>query len=103
MRLRVFSVYDHKAKAYLPPFFMGEQGQAIRSFKDAVNSDGHQFCRHPEDYTLFEIGDFNDSTGELTPHKAELLCNALMLVKGERDESQGSLPGLAPAEVAKVS
>ena len=63
---RVFSVYDAAAKAYLPPFFLPATGMAIRTFSDAVNDPAHQFHRHASDYTLMEIGSFNDSIGVLT-------------------------------------
>lgn len=65
MILKIFSVYDSKAKAHLPPFFLPEEGMAIRTFKDCINSKEHQFGAHPEDYTLKQIGTFDDSSGVL--------------------------------------
>lgn len=65
MNFRIFSVYDNKAKAYLPPFIMPEQGQAVRVFADCVNSKDHQFNKHPSDYTLFELGMFDDNKGKI--------------------------------------
>jgi len=69
----IYSVHDSKALAYLPPFFMHNKNMAIRSFQDAVQDDGSSFHRHPEDYSLWELGEFDDNTGEIiyhTPHKA---------------------------------
>lgn len=60
----MFSVYDSKAKAYIPPFFFPKVAMAIRVFTDSVNDPHHQFNKHPEDYTLFEIGIFDDETGQ---------------------------------------
>ncbi len=57
----IMTVYDNKAKAYLPPFFLPAVGMASRTFADCVNSDDHQFGRHPQDYTLFELGTFEDN------------------------------------------
>jgi hypothetical protein len=72
MILRIFSVYDSKAEAYLPPFFMPNKGQAIRVFADAAKDPNHQFGKHPEDYTLFDLGQFSDSDASWshpeTPH-----------------------------------
>lgn len=59
----VFSILDVKAEAYLPPFFAQANGEAIRAFKDLVNTPGHQFNRHPGDYMLCRIGTFDVSTG----------------------------------------
>ena len=65
MNHKIFTVYDQKAEAYLPPFFLPQVGQATRVFADCVNSDSHQFAKHPEDYTLFQLGTFDDNTGEI--------------------------------------
>lgn len=63
MLLHMFTVFDVKAKAYLPPFFMPQVGQAVRSFGDAVSDETHAFHKHPEDYTLFIVGSFDDASG----------------------------------------
>ena len=67
MKQLVFTVYDQKAKAHLTPFFLLQEQQAIRAFTDCVNSDDHPFGKHPEDYTLIQIGEFDDSDGKLFP------------------------------------
>lgn len=56
----LFTVYDSKAEIYLPPFFCPTAGIATRAFSDCVNSEEHQFGKHPGDYTLFFLGEFND-------------------------------------------
>jgi len=65
MMQKIFAIYDEKAKAYLPPFFLPQRGMAIRTFSDCVNSPDHQFGAHPHDYTLFSLGEFNDSDAEI--------------------------------------
>ena len=65
MKLKIFSVFDSKAEAFLPPFFAGTKGQAIRSFSDAVQDSGHAFSKHCSDYTLFELGLFDDSDANI--------------------------------------
>lgn len=61
---KVFVVYDSKAEAYMNPFYMDAKGQAIRTFEDAVNKGGHPFNQHPEDYTLFYIGEYDESSAQ---------------------------------------
>lgn len=63
MKLHMFTVFDVKAKAYLPPFFLPQVGQAVRSFGDAIDDPAHAFAKHPEDYTLFLVGTFDDASG----------------------------------------
>jgi len=63
----IFSIHDAKAHAFLPPFILPRVEMAKRVFGDCVNSKDHQFSQHPEDYTLFHMGNFDDETGEIHP------------------------------------
>lgn len=65
MKLKVFSVYDSKAEAFMQPFFVSTVGMAARMFEEACLDEKHNFHRHAGDYTLFEIGEFDDSTGRV--------------------------------------
>ncbi len=65
MILQIFSVYDEKAKAYLAPFFMPQVGQAVRIFANMANDQDHAFGNNPEDYTLYQLGELDDSTGAI--------------------------------------
>lgn len=71
MVVKIFAVYDIKAEAYMAPFFMPATGQAVRMFKDAVNDKNTQFGKHPEDYKLVQIGEFDDNKGML--HQEDIL------------------------------
>lgn len=68
MLLKVFTVYDCKVEAYLTPFFMKTKGEAIRGYSEVVNDVKTQFNRYPEDYTLFELGTYDDSTAKFVLH-----------------------------------
>ncbi len=80
MILKIFTIYDEKAKAYLPPFFLPESGMAIRTFKDCINSKEHQFAKNPDDYTLFALGFFNDASASMEPHAPKSLGNGLTYI-----------------------
>lgn len=62
----VYAIFDGAAQAFLPPFCLRNDNQAIRAFSDCTNSPNHQFNEHPEDYTLFLMGTFCDATGMFT-------------------------------------
>ena len=88
MDLLIYSVYDSKAEAFLPPFFLPREEMAIRTFSDAVNSNDHQFGRHPEDYNLFRLGTFDDSSGELRSEITPIVvAYALELRSKDRDKA----------------
>jgi hypothetical protein len=66
MKLNVYSIFDSAAKAYTSPFFMHNDGLAIRAFQDNVNAEQeNNISKHPDQFTLFKIGEFDDSTGEI--------------------------------------
>lgn len=83
MRQRIFAIFDEKAKAFLPPFFLPEVAMAVRTFGDCVNDPAHAFGRHPADYTLFSFGVFDQLHGKFEVAPAmELVANGVMLKVG---------------------
>lgn len=71
MQHKIFSIYDQKAHAYLPPWVQHRTEMAERAFADCCNSPEHQFGKHPEDYTLIQLGLFDDSTGQIQVHEVQ--------------------------------
>lgn len=65
MDMKVFSVYDTKAMCYGVPFFMGSVGAAVRAFGDLAADAQSTVSKHPSDYILFQIGEFEDGKGTL--------------------------------------
>lgn len=63
MKLKMYCVYDCKVEAYLQPFFMRTRGEALRAWQQTCNDPQTAMCVHPSDYTLFEIGEFDDGKG----------------------------------------
>jgi len=61
-----FSIYDTKAQAYLPPFFMPTIGLGVRAFGDVLRDANSPLAKHPRDYELYKIGEFDDSTGHIS-------------------------------------
>lgn len=83
-----FTVYDSKAEAYLPPFFYGATGEAVRSFEAAANSQDHDFNRFAGDYTLFETGTWDEQTDTHVSLKAHVnLGTALQLKTNPPEQS----------------
>lgn len=74
---KIYSVYDSKAETYSLPFFVKLPAEAHRYFSSWINDPSHTFGRHPEDYTLFESGSYDDSTGTFTQDHINSLGNGL--------------------------
>lgn len=64
-KLKAFSIYDVKAEVYSPPFFLMTNGLAVRQFEQLANDLQTTIGQHPADFTLFEIGHFDDASGTL--------------------------------------
>lgn len=64
----IVSVKDSAAQAFGRPVFVPAVPVAIRSFRDEVNREGStdDLARHPDDFELYELGSFDDSTGIIT-------------------------------------
>lgn len=67
---KIYSIFDAAAEAYMQPFFAKTNGLALRIFADTISSEKSVLHAHPGDFTLFEIGSFNEETGEITPLEA---------------------------------
>lgn len=64
--MKIFAIYDSKAEAYHQPFFQNTVGLAIRAFTTAANDESSAFHAHSGDYSLFEIGEFDERSGKIT-------------------------------------
>lgn len=63
MRFLGFSVFDVKSDTFSPPFWKATVGQAVRDFADVANDPNTTIGRHPEDYKLVQVGEFDDALG----------------------------------------
>lgn len=59
---KIVAIYDVKAESYHKPIFVQSNGAAVRAFGDAVNDPSTEFHKHPEDYLMFSLGDYDDQT-----------------------------------------
>ena len=92
MKHLLFTIYDEKAEVFLPPFFVPTIGIATRAFKDSINSDDHTFGKHPSDYTLFQLGSFDDHDASLEPADKKSLGNGVEFIDNTPPERQHGPP-----------
>lgn len=79
---KFYSVYDSKANAFMEPWLARTAGLAMRQFEDSVNDGRSIVCTHPEDFTLFELGEFDQAKGALVSYATpKSLCRAQELKK----------------------
>jgi len=81
MILKIYSTYDAKVKAFHPPLAFRNSGEATRWFTDMSNDPKSNLCRYPEDYSLFETGEFNDESGLIIQYEAKLPLGSALQYK----------------------
>lgn len=79
----IFAVRDTAAESFMPPFMALNQFVAERSFGDAVNDYETPMGRHPEDFALFQVGEFDLMTGVISACEPRHLVLGTVLVKKE--------------------
>lgn len=63
MKLLAFSLLDTKVGSFSPPFFMAHPGAAIRAVMELGQDMNTTVGRHPADFSLVQLGHFEDQTG----------------------------------------
>lgn len=63
IKKRVFSVRDSKLGVFTPPFNFDHVGQAERAFEGVVKNSETQISKCPAEFSLYEIGEFDEDTG----------------------------------------
>lgn len=83
--LKIVSVRDSAMNAFGRPIFVPSLGVAIRSFTDEVNrkDDNNQMNVHPDDFELFEIGEFEEADGLLVACPPRSLARAKDVIRSE--------------------
>lgn len=83
MKLIVAAIFDRGVASFGRPFFVPHINAAMRAFTDEVNNSQSDLFKHPEDYDLYELGEFDDSSGKFVlVENPKFLVSALSLIKG---------------------
>lgn len=77
MRLFIYSIFDVATGAYMRPFFLQADAAAQRAFEDLVATEDHEVAKHPEHYSLFRLGVFDDNKGTIVGEAPECLQTGL--------------------------
>lgn len=80
--MKIFSVLDRAADAFLPPFTAANEGVAIRMVQDALEDENHQLSRHTRDFSLHLLGEFDEVTGEIQS-RVEKILECIQLVRSK--------------------
>lgn len=79
MTTKIVTIFDTKANAFNKPVFVQSYAAAVRSFTDAVNDASTEFFKHPEDYIMFGLGEYDENTAIFTLETPIELAKAIAL------------------------
>lgn len=65
MKRLLLSIYDVRAELYAPPFTVKSVGEGLRAFSDLCSDKSTMPGRHPGDFKLMRLGEFDDLTGNI--------------------------------------
>ena len=78
---KIYAVRDNAIEAFGQPIFVEAQGQAVRSFIDEANNPESMLNKHPEDFDLYHIGEYNKQTGAIMGVTPERIARAIDHIK----------------------
>lgn len=83
--LKVFLFKDSKSSSYGPPFIDENRGKVIRQIQEDLQRGQAVWAKHPQDFTLFEIGDFDPRTGNVIMHESKVAIGLVQDFKTSLD------------------
>jgi len=97
--MKLFCLYDNASGTYDVPRVFQSRAAAHRSMV-SVFEDGKQeaikagvtWVRWPENFSLFEVGDFDPSTSKITPRTSPDLCFNLWELAAKVDHAGSTEP-----------
>ena len=74
----LFAVRDGKGETYGTPFVKASRGEAERTFTQLRRDKSTVVAQFPEDFDLFEIGEYEADTGKVTGYDSPRhMCKAI--------------------------
>lgn len=89
MKIPCFSIRDVKS-GFSCPFTASNEAVAKRQFSGCVNSVGNVIHDYPEDFQLWDVGEFDTESGNLLPSPPMFIVDAYSLVSKEIEEVNNS-------------
>lgn len=83
MKRVLLCVFDLQAQVFGQPLFVPTEGVGLRMIGDEVNRADSALHAHPEDYRVYRLGFFEDSTGQFEgcPVLPELVVDVSALLR----------------------
>ncbi len=77
MKVQCYAIFDSCSGIYEKPFFSTADDLVRREFQDVATAADHIISKHPEHFSLWRLGVFNNINGKLDNETNECLWTAL--------------------------
>ncbi len=102
MKVQCYAIFDTCSGIYEKPFFSTADDLVKREFQDIATSADHPISRHPEHYSLWRLGNFDNNTGQILDEKNECLWQAVEAISQSQIVNQSKQRDLVD-EIAQKS
>ena len=100
MKINVYTIHDSAPNVFNRPFYCQSDAEALRMFDDMAVDAEHPIGQHPEHYTLFRIGTYEQNTGELAPEKVTSIATATARAAAQQRIEPGELKTISAGGTA---
>lgn len=76
MKLGIYVMND-KRSTFMTPSFDYNDATAIRNFEHACDNDQSLMFTHPEDFSIYRIGEYDNESGVITPCDPKLIADGV--------------------------
>ncbi len=85
MKAQIYAIFDTCSGIYEKPFFHTADDAVKREFQDVVNTADHPINRHPEHYSVWRLGNFDNLTGDVKDEANECLWTGLEALSQQQE------------------
>ncbi len=91
MKVQVYAIYDSCSGLYEKPFFHTADDVVRREFQDVCIAADHPINKHPEHYSLWRLGNFDNLTGKIVDEQNECLWQAIEAISQAQNVNRDNL------------
>jgi len=71
--MKLYTMHDRATNTYSPPMAFATDAVAVRELQDAMQDTNSTFRKHPDDYTLWRVGEWDSEYGTVVNNMGEKL------------------------------
>lgn len=71
---RLYCIFDIKSEQFYPPYASANDATGDRKFIEILTDETSELAKHPEDYRLFAVGEFERESGRCIEFEKGIVC-----------------------------